>query len=76
MENKPIKYTVICDKTKTVKYQTNQPPILIELQTYEPTEIEGQLILKQTKTAYIDTRYDAKLRLYKYVMFKKYGVKL
>lgn len=27
-------------------------------------------------TPYIDTRYKAKLRIYKYVMFKKYGVKL
>mgnify|MGYP000110861778 CR=1 FL=1 len=74
--NKPFKYTIVCTKTQTVKYQTNQTPLLYELQTYEPTEIEGQLMLKQTKIAYIDTRYKAKLRLYKYVMFKKYGVKL
>jgi hypothetical protein len=74
--NKPFKYTIVCTKTQTVKYQTNQTPLLYELQTYEPTEIEGQLMLKQTKIAYIDTRYKAKLRLYKYVMFNKYGVKL
>ena len=35
---------------------------------------EGQTELKQTKTCYIDNRYNAKLRLYNYVTYTKNGL--
>jgi hypothetical protein len=63
---RPFKYTIICNKTGKHWYQ-NSPPIISDLQTYEPTADPKIWELKQTKTAYIDTRYEAKLRLYKYV---------
>ena len=62
--NKPFKYTIICDKTKKVVMKTNQEPLLHQLQTWEQTSEASVRELKQTKTAYIDTRYQAKLRLY------------
>jgi len=69
---KPYKYTIICDKTKYIE-QTNIEPLLHHLQTWEPTDKENVKELKQTKTCYIDTRYDAKLRLYNYFTFTKQG---
>lgn len=69
--NKPFKYTIICDKTKTVVIETNQEPLLHQLQTWEQTSEPNVRELKQTKTAYIDTRYEAKLRLYNYVSYIK-----
>ena len=35
--NKPFKYTIICDKTKNVVMETNQEPLLHQLQTWEET---------------------------------------
>ena len=69
---KPYKYTIICDKTKRIE-ETNICPLLHHLQTWEPTDKENVKELKQTKTCYIDTRYDAKLRLYNYFTFTKQG---
>jgi hypothetical protein len=58
----PFRFTIICNETGKVS-ERNYPPTNTELE-------RGNI------KAYLDTRYDAKLRLYKYVMFKKYGVKL
>lgn len=67
----PYKYTIICNKTKQIIRETNIEPRLYELQTYEPTDKENVKELKQTKTVYIDTRYEAKLRLYNYFRRKE-----
>jgi hypothetical protein len=74
--NKPFKYTIICDKTKKVVMQTNQEPLIHQLQTWEETPESNVRELKQTKTAYIDTRYEAKLRLFNYVNFTKKGLEI
>ncbi len=59
----PKEYFIICNKTNEIISEQNIPP-------YQ------SLLYQKDRTFYIDTRYKAKLRLYKYVMFKKYGVKL
>jgi hypothetical protein len=74
--NKPFKYTIICDKTKKVVMETNQEPLLHQLQTWEQTSESSVRELKQTKTVYIDTRYEAKLRLYNYVNYLKKGLEI
>jgi hypothetical protein len=66
---KPYQYTIIYQKTGQ-KWETNLAPTLRELQTYEPTESPDVFVLKQTKVCYIDTRYQARLRLYNYLMRK------
>ena len=73
---KPFKYTIICNKTKKVVMKTNKEPLLHELQTLEETSDPNVRELKQTKTAYIDTRYEAKLRLYNYVNYTKNGLEI
>jgi hypothetical protein len=73
---KPFKYTVICDKTGKVCFETNRPPLTSELQTWEQTNDPSVKILKQTKTAYIDLRYEAKIRLYNYISFTKKGLEV
>lgn len=74
--NKPFKYTIICNKTKNVVIETNQEPLLHHLQTWEETTDPNVRELKQTKTAYIDTRYEAKLRLFNYVNYIKEGLEI
>ena len=71
---RPTKYTVICDKTKKVLYYTNIAPLLHELETWEQTENPSISVKKQTRTAYVNTRYDAELRLYNYITYTKRGV--
>lgn len=69
--NKPFRYSILCSKTNRMQAWGNTPPESWRLKTYESTEKEGERVLMQTKTAYIDTRYDAKIRLYNYL--KKTG---
>lgn len=71
--NKPFKFTIVCDKTGR-EYQTNREPNLHELQTYEPTGETGVSELRQTKTVWVDTRYEARIRLYNYLTFIKKGL--
>ena len=63
--NRPYKYTIF-DKKTNEHTETNNAPLLCELQTYEDTDVENVKRLKQTKECYIDTRYDVKLRLFRY----------
>jgi len=74
--DKPFKYTIICNKTNEVVTETNQEPLLHHLQTWEETSNPNVRELKQTKTVYIDTRYEAKLRLWNYVNFTKKGLEI
>ena len=62
---KPYKY-IIFDKKTNKNTEQNQEPVLRDLQTWEPTDSPNVRKLEQTKECYIDTRYRAKLRLYKY----------
>lgn len=64
---------IIDNKTKSVT-ETNIEPLLHHLQTWEDTDNPNIKVLKQTKTAYVDTRYKAKLRLYNYITFIKKGL--
>lgn len=73
---KPFKYFVLCDKTKELLYQTNTLPLLHHLQTWEQTDNPKVKELRQTKTVYIDTRYEAKLRLFNYLNFTKKGLEI
>ena len=73
---KPFKYTIICDKTKNVVIETNQAPLLYQLQTWEETSVKNVKELRQTKTAYNDTRYDARLRLFNYITYLKNGLEI
>ncbi len=72
---KPFKYTIICNKTGEIVELTNIAPLLHQLQTWEGVG-EGVSELTQTKTAYIDVRYEAKLRLFNYITFTKNGLQV
>lgn len=69
---RPFKYSIICNKTGRIE-ETNIAPLLHHLQTWEQTDKEEVKELRQTKTCYIDTRYEAKLRLYNYLTYTKKG---
>ena len=56
--------------------ETNIEPLRHHLETYEPTNDPNIRVLKQTKECYIDTRYEAKLRLYNYVTYIKKGLEV
>lgn len=71
--NKPYKYTIICKKTGRIE-ETNIEPLLHHLQTWEETEDKNKKVLMQTKECYIDTRYEAKLRLYNYLTYTRHGL--
>ena len=73
---KPYKYTIICNKTRNVVCEQNINPSLRDLQTYEKTSDLNVMELQQTKTAYIDTRYEAKLRLFNYINYTKKGLEI
>lgn len=73
---RPFKYTIICDKTNNVLLETNIAPLLHDLQTWEETDNPDVRELKQTKTVFEDTRYEAKLRLYNYVNFSCKGLEV
>ena len=72
----PFKYTIICNKTNKVVMETNQAPLLYQLQTWEETDDINVRELKQTKTAYIDTRYEARLRLFNYINYTSKGLEI
>ena len=73
---KPYKFTVICNKTGRVVCEQNYEPLLHNLQTWEETSDPNIRELKQTKTAYIDTRYEAKIRLFNYITYTKNGLEI
>jgi hypothetical protein len=60
---KPFKYFAIHKETKEIRYFNN-----MMFKPYNPLGIEYKW------TIYIDTRYEAKLRLYNYVTFSKKGI--
>lgn len=68
----PYRFQVFDNIAKNWTEQDNEPR-LDELQTYQPTADPNKRVLMQTKTAYIDTRYTARMRLYTYAR-KKYGL--
>jgi hypothetical protein len=68
---KPYKFSILDLKTNEWNCQDREP-LLHELQTWEPTS-ENVSKLEQTKECYIDTRYEAKLRLFRYWQ-KKSGI--
>lgn len=76
--DRPYKYFILCNKTKNVIIETNQEPPPHQLQTWEevPELGVGVKRLMQTKTAYIDTRYEAKLRLFNYINYTKKGLEI
>jgi hypothetical protein len=74
--NKPFRFSIFCEKTKQFVGEQNHEPLLHELQTWEKTDNPNISTLKQTKTVYIDTRYEAKLRLFNYVNYTKKGLEI
>ena len=72
---KPFKFTVICNKTGSIS-ETDITPVMGDLQTWELTADSKVRELRQTKTVYIDIRYQAKLRLWKYVNYTRVGKKI
>ena len=67
---------MLCNKTKKILFETNQLPLLHHLQGYVGTNDPTVKELKQIKTVYIDTRYEAKLRLYNYTNFTRKGLEI
>ena len=71
METTPIfppqKYYIYDTINPSMSYDTDCAPILCQLETYQPTEKENVFKKVQTKFCYIDTRYEAKLRLFYYL---------
>lgn len=74
--NKPFKFFILCNKTNNIIEETNQAPSLDRLQTWEPTEDPRVKQLIKTRTCYIDTRYEAKLRLFNYLNYTKKGLEI
>lgn len=68
---KPFKYSIICNKTNEIT-ETNIAPLLHHLETWEKVS-ENVSRLVQTKNCLVDTRYEARLRLYNYFEFTKQG---
>ncbi|MFV0441841.1 MAG: hypothetical protein ACK5LV_11230 [Lachnospirales bacterium] len=66
---KPYKFTIIGRETKKIR-ETNAKPTGHELFSWIPTGKENEKKYTQVADAWIDTRYEAKLRLYNYVMRK------
>ena len=73
---KPYRFTVICNKTGDVLQETNTPPLLHSLKTWEPTDDPKVRVEQITKTVYEDMRYEAKLRLWNYITFTKNGLEI
>jgi len=69
---RPFKYTIICLKTGEVEH-TNIEPLYHHLQTWVQTSRPLVRELRQTKQCWVDTKYEAKLRLYNYLTFTKNG---
>jgi len=66
---KPYRFTIICQQTGEIT-GTNIEPSLRQVQTY----VGGKLV--QTKDVWEDTRYEARLRLYNYVTYKRNGMEV
>ena len=64
---KPFKYSIICNKTNEIT-ETNIAPLSHHLETWEKVS-ENVNRLVQTKTCFVDIRYEARLRLYNYLEF-------
>ena len=47
--NRPYKYTIICNKNGEVIKETNDKPLLRDIQTWEETEDPNIRILKRLK---------------------------
>lgn len=69
---KPFKYMIVSHKG--TQY-TNIEPQKHQLETWVPIG-DGVSKLMQTKECYIDTRYEAKRRLYNYIMYTKRGLEI
>ena len=69
----PFEYYVHDTVNPEISYCTNDQPIKYQLETYVSTEDPALFIRRQIKTAFIDMRYKAKIRLYNYLL-KKCGV--
>lgn len=72
--NKPYKYTIIGISDRSIE-DTNIKPSLRELQQYV-YKGDNTWELQQVKTCYIDTRYEAKLRLYNYITYTRNGLEI
>lgn len=73
---RPKKFSIFCRKSCTFIRETNIEPRQHELLTWEYTD-ENNLNareLVQTRDVYIDTRYEARVRLYNYVTYTKQGL--
>lgn len=64
---RPYKYHIFDTITHKFSYSTNIEPLQHELCAYVPTDKPNTFVNKQTKICYIDTRYEAKIRLFKYL---------
>lgn len=67
---RPYQYFILNNTTKEVIRGTNVEPRADELFTWEPTEDPRVKEKKLTRTAYVDTRYKARLRLFNYIHSK------
>lgn len=70
---RPWKYLIFDTIDRELSCYTDTEPVRHELETYQPTDVPDVFKLKQTRIAYVDTRYAAKMRLYNYLL-KKCGV--
>ena len=67
---RPYHYFILDNITKKVVRGTNVEPRVDELFTWEDTADPKVKEKRQTRTAYVDTRYPAKLRLFNYIQNK------
>ena len=69
---RPLKFTIICNKTGSVE-MTNREPFIRDLQSWEATDNQEIKELRTTKSVWIDVRYTARIRLWKYIEYTSKG---
>jgi len=67
---RPHKFMVIDKMEPKLSYDTDIYPVLVDLETWQPTDKPNKLKRVQTKECYIDSRYEARIRLYEYLLDK------
>lgn len=72
MMKRPLKFTIICNKTGRIE-MTNREPFIRDLQSWEATGDPKIKELKKTKSVWIDVRFAAKIRLWKYINYTSKG---
>jgi len=67
---RPRRFMVIDKMDKQLGYDTDMCPVLGDLETWQPSGAVNEFKRVQTKECYKDARYEARIRLYEYLLDK------